>query len=259
MFGFKSEFVLKDIDLDVNKKSITVILGPNGSGKTSLMNIITGLVEFEGQVKIGGHDITKESYLTRNMTGICPQENVYFKYLSIREHLKLVSDLKQTLRESDSGYNGGHLIRLLNLESELNKEAFKLSGGTLRRLVLAVALIGPNDVLLLDEPTAALDPIIRRKVWDLILDSRNSKTVLITSHHLEEANLLSDQICIISKGNNEELVYELNFEDSHRFSEMFDDLYANESYLAINDISLGMTTLEGSYAKIVSKNKQMMF
>ncbi|CAG2106079.1 unnamed protein product, partial [Medioppia subpectinata] len=306
-FGFKSDYILKDIDLDVNEKSITVILGPNGSGKTTLVNIITGLLEFEGQITIGGHDICRESNLTRNMTGICPQENVYFKYLSIREHLVLFSSLKETLRQSNSGYTGEHLIRLLDMESDLNKEAMKLSGGTLRRLVLAVALIGPNDILLLDEPTASLDPIVRRKVWDLIIDSRNTKTVLITSHHLEEANLLSDQICIISKGsvcfngstfdmkrefnsgyhlkiakniefqtenqitkiiekfakvNNlsknymkdtEELVYELNFEDSHRFSEMFDELYVNENELAISDISLGMTTLEGSYAKIVSK------
>ncbi|CAG2103679.1 unnamed protein product, partial [Medioppia subpectinata] len=223
MFGLKSDTILKGIDFEVKDKTIAVLLGPNGSGKTTLINIITGLIGFKGQVTIGSHHIIREQSLVQNMTGICPQENVYFKYLTIREHLMLFSRLKHAIRDSDDGYSGQHLmlfsrlkhairdsddgysgqelVRLLSLEKDLNKEAFHLSGGGLRRLVLSMALIGHNDVLVLDEPTAALDPRIRRQVWDLIIASRNAgKTVLITSHDFEEANLLSDQICIISEG-----------------------------------------------------------
>ncbi|CAG2176621.1 unnamed protein product, partial [Oppiella nova] len=112
----------------------------------------------------------------------------------------IFSQLKQTIRQSNDGYSGQQLIQWLDLEEDLNKEAYLLSGGTLRRLVLAMAFVGRNRTLILDEPTAALDPRVRRKVWDLILDSRKTKSLLITSHDFEEANKLSDQIYIISEG-----------------------------------------------------------
>ncbi|CAG2101078.1 unnamed protein product, partial [Medioppia subpectinata] len=214
-------------------------------------------------------------------------------------------------------YNGQHhfayhllgeeLITRLGLSEDIDKQALHLSGGTLRRLVLSLALIGHNDVLVLDEPTAALDLRLRQQFWDLMKDSTKNKTVLITSHDFEEANLLSDQICIISKGvicfngttlqmkhefnsgyelkinksnemqteslikkiiakyseikslsknslgDNEELVFGLNIEQNDRFGQMFDELERNKTLLAINNMSLGMTTLEGSYAQIVSK------
>ncbi|CAG2108318.1 unnamed protein product, partial [Medioppia subpectinata] len=134
------------------------------------------------------------------MIGFCPQQNVYFKYLTIKDHLKIFSQLKQTIRESNDGYSGEELITRLGLNEDIDKQALHLSGGTLRRLVLSLALIGHNDVLVLDEPTAALDPRVRQQVWDLIIEYRKSKTVLITSHDFEEANLLSDKIYIISKG-----------------------------------------------------------
>ncbi len=256
---------------------------------------------------IGGHDISTDIHLARNMTGFCPQENVYYKFLTIREHLQLFHDLKSALREGNDGHSVEDLIELLDIKSDLNKEAFKLSGGTMRRLVLGMALIGPNDVLLLDEPTAGLDPKVRRKVWDLIINERNSKSVVITSHHLEEANLLSDMIVIIAKGeikfkgstlkmkkdfnsgyhlkivknaemkteseitkiiskyakiknyskhdmrDNEELQYELDFKDSERFSEMFDELELKTNSLAINNLSLGVKTFEDSYARIIHR------
>ncbi|XP_054163713.1 phospholipid-transporting ATPase ABCA3-like [Oppia nitens] len=305
--------VLKDINLKINNKSITVILGPNGSGKTTLINVITGLVDYSGDITISGHDISREQHLVQNMTGICPQDNVYFKFLTIKDHLLLFSCLKRLIRNSDDGYTEKQLIQLLDLNKDFNKEAYQLSGGTLRRLVLAIAFIGPNDVLILDEPSAALDPRVTRKVWDLIIDSRKNKTILITTHHLNEANLLADQICIISKGmvcfngstldmkkhfnsgyqlkicksielqtenqitqiigkytniqkiskkgliDTQEVIYELNFEDNHRFYEMFSELEEKKSILAISDIALDMTTLEGSYAKIVSTNNYQNF
>ncbi|CAG2181561.1 unnamed protein product, partial [Oppiella nova] len=223
MFGIKSENILKGIDLDVDRNSIAVILGPNGSGKTTLINVITGLIGFEGKVSIGGHDITRESQLARNECGICPQINVYFKYLTIRDHfmifsqlkqtirqtsdgyssdelIHIFSQLKQTIRQTSDGYSSDELIRRLDLEENIDKEAYQLSGGTLRRLVLGLALIGPNNVLILDEATAALDPRVKRKVWDLIQESGKQKTIIITSHDFEEANLLSDKICVISRG-----------------------------------------------------------
>ncbi|CAG2182836.1 unnamed protein product, partial [Oppiella nova] len=186
--------------LDVDRNSIAVILGPNGSGKTTLINVITGLIGFEGKVSIGGHDITRESQLARNECGICPQINVYFKYLTIRDHFMIFSQLKQTIRQTSDGYSSDELIRRLDLEKDIDKETYQLSGGTLRRLVLGLALIGPNNVLILDEPTAALDPRVKRKVWDLIQGSGKRKTIIITSHDFEEANLLSDKICVISRG-----------------------------------------------------------
>ncbi|XP_054161712.1 phospholipid-transporting ATPase ABCA3-like [Oppia nitens] len=271
--------------------------------------IVISLVDYSGDITIGGHDISREQHLVQNMTGICPQDNVYFKFLTISDHLTIFSRLKQLIRNNNDGYTDKQLIQLLDLNKDVNKEAYQLSGGTLRRLVLAIAFIGPNDVLILDEPSAALDPKVTRKVWDLIRDSRKNKTILITTHHLDEANLLADQISIIAKGmvcfngstldmkkqfnsgyqlkicksieyetdnqiteiirkytnikkiskkclidTQQEVNYELNFEDNHRFYEMFSELEENKSNLAINDISLDMQTLEGSYAKIISEN-----
>ena len=268
------------------------------------MLLISGLIETKCEVFINGHHFHKEQQLVRNMTGICPQQNVYFKFLTLREHLVLFNELKRVLRKRTDGYSGQQLIDALNLKSDVDKEAINLSGGTLRRMVLAMALIGPNDVLLLDEPTAALDPKVRQQVWDLIIDSRKTKSVLITSHHLEEANLLSDQIVIIvngkicfngstlqmkqefdsgyhlkilkdiqmqteneiretvsksvnikkfwkrEQGDHEELVFEIDFKENPKLSALFDELQSNQS-LAIDYLSLGMTTLEDSYAKIV--------
>ena len=274
------------------------------------LSLNLGSLRSKGEVYIEGHHIRKDEQIVRNKTGICPQNNVYFKYLTLREHLVLFDELKRILRQRSDGYTGQQLIKALDLESDLYKKAIKLSGGTLRRMVLAMALIGANDVLLLDEPTAALDPKVRRKVWDLIIDSRKSKTILITSHHLEEANLLSDQIVIISKGevcfrgttlqmkrdfdsgyqlkilkniemqterqikelielfvriesmskkemrDNEELIFQLNCPKTLKLSSLFEELQTRSNSLGINNISLGMTTLEDSYANIVGQKHQ---
>ncbi|CAG2115253.1 unnamed protein product, partial [Medioppia subpectinata] len=129
LFGLKSERILKGIDIDIDRQSIAVILGPNGSGKTTLIKIITGLVDFDGQIYIGGHDITRERGLVRDLIGFCPQENVYFKYLTISDHLMIFSKLKRIIRETTDGYVGENLIHRLNLEEDKHKEAVHLSGG----------------------------------------------------------------------------------------------------------------------------------
>lgn len=200
--GKKPVKAVDDFSLDIYEGQITAILGHNGAGKTTLFNILTGMTApSQGSATIFGLDISDINELTeiRKNTGICPQHDVVFLSLTAREHLrffarirgvpqdKIESEVEQTLKE-------------VYLDEKADTKASDLSGGQKRKLSIAIALIGDPKLIFLDEPTAGVDAYSRRKLWTLLKNRKEGKVILLTTHFMDEADILADRKAIMSKG-----------------------------------------------------------
>ena len=191
----------KGIDLDVYEGEVLSILGPNGAGKTTLVRQITAeLKPTSGSIKIKDIDPLLEPLKAKQLMGVIPQEGSLFSHLTVQEHLYFFGRLKG-LTKSSARAQAVRFISLLSLEEYRGKKIKTLSGGTQRRVFIALALLGDPPILVLDEPTAGLDPAARRDVWDLVSEVKKwGRTVILTTHYLEEAELLSDRIGILQSG-----------------------------------------------------------
>lgn len=200
-FGvFKKVVAVECVNLDIYEREVTVLLGHNGAGKTTTMSMITGMFSpTSGTVTVDGKDIYENLYNFRQNLGLCTQHNLYFPKLTVLEHLIFFGMLKGRSR-SQAKEEGRYLLYMLNMVDKKDLRGSKLSGGMLRRLCLAVALTGAPKVLILDEPTSGLDPENRRHIWDIILSLRGERTILITTHYMEEAEVLGDRIAIMDHG-----------------------------------------------------------
>ena len=189
------------IDLDVYEGEVLSILGPNGAGKTTLVRQITAeLNPTSGSVRIKGVDALLEPHKAKKFIGVIPQEGSLFSHLTVQEHLYFFGRLK-ALTKRTARAQVERLIPLLSLEEYRRKKIKTLSGGTQRRVFIALALLGDPPILVLDEPTAGLDPAARRGVWDLIQKVKKwGRTVILTTHYLDEAEFLSDRIGILQRG-----------------------------------------------------------
>lgn len=189
------------IDLDVYEGELLSILGPNGAGKTTLVRQITAeLNPTSGSIKIKNIDPLLEPLKAKQLMGVIPQEGALFSHLTVQEHLYFFGRLKG-LTKSGARAQVEKLIPLLSLEEYRGKKIKFLSGGTQRRVFIALALLGDPPILVLDEPTAGLDPAARRDVWDLLNEVKKwGRTVILTTHYLEEAELLSNRIGILQRG-----------------------------------------------------------
>jgi ABC-2 type transport system ATP-binding protein len=169
------------------------LLGPNGAGKTTTVEILEGILQASGgEVVYRGDRLSRES---REAFGIQFQSTVLQDYLKVGECLDLFAGLYDRVADRDE------IIRLCNLDEIIDRDNRKLSGGQKQRLLLALALLNDPDVLFLDEPTTGLDPQARRNFWSLIegIKGRN-KTILLTTHYMEEAYQLCDRILIMDHG-----------------------------------------------------------
>ncbi|XP_029158875.1 LOW QUALITY PROTEIN: retinal-specific ATP-binding cassette transporter-like [Nylanderia fulva] len=192
---------LKGISVDFYKGQITALLGHNGAGKTTLMSILTGVTsETEGKVLINGKNIRKHLHSIRKDLGLCPQENMVFPDLNVYEQIEFFGLLKAKNRTRKEVKQD--VYTLLDKLKLLEKDFLpsKLSGGQQRRLCLGMALIGDASIIILDEPTSGMDPETRRDTWDIILKLRGEKTILISTHNMEEADILGDRIAIVHSG-----------------------------------------------------------
>ncbi|HET7412638.1 MAG TPA: ABC transporter ATP-binding protein, partial [Pararhizobium sp.] len=194
--GFQA---LKNINLDIAKGEIFALLGPNGAGKTTLISIICGLVNpTGGHVTVGGHDIITNYRATRSMIGLVPQE--------------LTTDTFETVWATVSFSRGlfgkpkkpAHVEKVLtdlSLIDRRDKKIMTLSGGMKRRVMIAKALAHEPEVLFLDEPTAGVDVELRKGMWEVVRQLRESGvTIILTTHYIEEAEEMADRIGIISHG-----------------------------------------------------------
>jgi ABC-2 type transport system ATP-binding protein len=187
---------VRGLDLTVEVGECFGLLGPNGAGKTTTIEIIEGLAEAtSGTVEVLGMHWGREDAAIKERLGISLQETKLSEKLLVRETVKLFRSFYRRGHEPDE------VIRRVSLEEKAGARVGKLSGGQKQRLAVACALIGDPDLLLLDEPTTGLDPQSRRQLWDLIRDFRNlGRTVLLTTHYMDEAERLCDRVAVIDHG-----------------------------------------------------------
>ncbi|MBA7602467.1 Daunorubicin/doxorubicin resistance ATP-binding protein DrrA [subsurface metagenome] len=189
------------LSFDVEAGEIFGLLGPNGAGKSTTINILSGLLELtSGSATVLGFDVQKEPTKVKERIGVCPQEPALFTFLTGRENVELMGNLqgmpKEKLRERTDW-----LLDQVGLGEASSRRAGKYSGGMVRRTSLAMALVHDPEVAFLDEPTVGLDPQSRRATWGLIEDLKGrGRTVILTTHYIEEAEALSDRVGIIDHG-----------------------------------------------------------
>uniref|UniRef100_A0A8C6VPK5 P-type phospholipid transporter n=1 Tax=Naja naja TaxID=35670 RepID=A0A8C6VPK5_NAJNA len=188
------------LTLNFYEGQITSFLGHNGAGKTTTMSILTGLFPpTSGTAFILGKDIRSELNTIRKHLGVCPQHNVLFDELTVEEHIWFYARLKGLPKK---------LVRMemeqmatdVGLPHKLKSKTSQLSGGMQRKLSIALAFVGGSKVVILDEPTAGVDPYSRRGIWELLLKYRQGRTIILSTHHMDEADILGDRIAIISNG-----------------------------------------------------------
>jgi ABC-type multidrug transport system ATPase subunit len=164
------------------------------------MSLITGaLYPDEGWAMVGGFDVVKQRSQLRKSLGVCPQFDVLYSELTCWEHMHLYGGM-QGLAPDECDKEAHRLLGELDLLVKKDQKSSNMSGGQQRRLSLAVSLIGNPKVVLLDEPTTGLDPANRRRVWKVLQQQKRTSTIIMTTHSMEEADLLADSIGVMSKG-----------------------------------------------------------
>ncbi|GAB1868912.1 ABC transporter domain-containing protein [Camponotus japonicus] len=190
------------INLTIYEGQITAILGHNGAGKTTLFNILTGLTSpTAGTALIFGYDVrdSNDMRAIRSMTGVCPQHDILFDLLSPREHLEFFAAVRGIPR-SMIQHEVKKTLKDIDLVEKADTFSKYLSGGQKRKLSVGIAIIGDPKIIILDEPTAGVDPYSRRQMWSFLQSRRHGKVILLTTHFMDEADILADRKAVISKG-----------------------------------------------------------
>ncbi|XP_018099248.1 phospholipid-transporting ATPase ABCA1 isoform X2 [Xenopus laevis] len=188
------------LTLNFYEGQITSFLGHNGAGKTTTMSILTGLFPpTTGTAYIMKKDIRTELNSIRQNLGVCPQHNVLFDMLTVEEHIWFYARLKG-LSEEKVKTEMEQMLNDVGLPHKKKYKTSQLSGGMQRKLSVALAFVGGSKVVILDEPTAGVDPYSRRGIWELLIKYRQGRTIILSTHHMDEADILGDRIAIISHG-----------------------------------------------------------
>lgn len=197
---YKDVRAVDGLSLTVEKGELFGLLGVNGAGKTTLVKMLSCLVlPTSGDAFVLGSSIITEADKVKQKIGISPQETAVAKKLTVEENLDLMAgahgfDKEKRIKKTEE------MIAEFGLESVRKKAAEKLSGGWQRKLSIAMALVSEPEVLFLDEPTLGLDVFARRELWKVIEDLKCKVTVVLTTHYMEEAENLSDRICVMKNG-----------------------------------------------------------
>jgi ABC-2 type transport system ATP-binding protein len=187
---------VRGIDLDIHPGEIFALLGPNGAGKTTTIEILEGYRKRDsGEVLVLGHDPGRERAKIKPRVGIVLQKTGVDRYLTVAETIQLFASYYPRPRPADE------VIDLVGLDAKRGARVTTLSGGQLRRLDMAVALVGDPDLLFLDEPTSGFDPSARREAWNVVKSLASlGKTILLTTHYMDEAQYLADRVAVIAAG-----------------------------------------------------------
>ena len=202
--GLTKEFdglvAVNGIDLKIEKGELFSLLGPNGAGKTTTINMLCCLLKpTSGTAQVSGYDITKEPFKVKELIGVSPQETAISEHLNSWENLSLIGRV-HGISPAELKKRSGELLETMALTERAKDQVRKFSGGMKRRLSLMMALVHEPETLFLDEPTMGLDPQARRAFWEYIAELKGTKTILLTTHYMEEADFLSDRIGIIDDG-----------------------------------------------------------
>ena len=190
---------LKSVDLEIAKGEIFALLGPNGAGKTTLISIVCGIVTATaGQVLVAGHDHQRDYRAARRKIGLVPQELHTDAFESV---IATVTFSRGLFGCPPNPAHVEKVLRELSLWDKRKAKIMELSGGMTRRVMIAKALSHEPEILFLDEPTAGVDVELRRDMWNLVRQLRESGvTIILTTHYIEEAEEMADRVGVISRG-----------------------------------------------------------
>eukprot|EP00727_Mastigamoeba_balamuthi_P008005 m51a1_g3825 hypothetical protein (1807) ;mRNA; r:294618-300690 len=189
-----------DVSFTVRPGEVLCLLGHNGAGKTTLLSMLTGLfLPTSGRCTMFDLDLVGDMDELRKTMGVCPQHNVLWEDLTADEHLRFFARIKGVpSRDLDAEVEDR--LKQVGLEKVGNNRVSTFSGGMKRRLSVAISAIGNPKILFLDEPSTGMDPINRAKMWHLILEMKQGRSIILTTHSMEEAEVLGDRIAVMAKG-----------------------------------------------------------
>lgn len=197
---YKDVIAVDKLDLEIRQGELFSLLGLNGAGKTTTVKMLSCLTNpTAGDALVGGYSVVREAERVKQLIGVSPQENAVAAGLSVKENLALICGIHRFSREK-TAQRIAELSSQFGLDKVLNKKAGKLSGGYVRRVSIAMALISEPQILFLDEPTLGLDVIARQELWEAVRALKGRVTIILTTHYMEEAESLSDRIGIMKNG-----------------------------------------------------------
>ena len=197
---FDGLVAVNSVDLEIKKGELFSLLGPNGAGKTTTIRMLCCLLKpTKGTASVLGHDIVKAPFEVKKLIGVSPQDTVLSERLNCWENLSLIGKV-HGLNSKEVKRRSKELLETMGLMERSKDQVRRFSGGMKRRLSIAMALVHDPELLFLDEPTLGLDPQARRAVWEYIAELKGKKTILLTTHYMEEADFLSERIGIIDEG-----------------------------------------------------------
>ena len=194
-FSYTKEKFISDLNIDIPKSSSVGLIGPSGSGKTTIIKLILGLLSpQEGSIKI-----SNQNYSHTDL-GYMPQQYALYEELSVSENLEIFSNLNNISKKSEVKNRSNDLLNLIELSDKAKELVHNLSGGMKQRLSMAIAMINNPQILLLDEPTVGIDPVLRESFWKHFKKlNKNEITILITSHVMDDA-MKCDKVIFFIEG-----------------------------------------------------------
>ena len=243
--NFGERIAVNDLSISISKGEIFSLLGTNGAGKTTTIKMLSCLLKpTSGEASLMGFNVNKQPDKVKEIIGVSPQETAVALHLSTFENLVLMGGIFG-MPVKNAKKRALELMALMELENRKD-QARKLSGGMQRRLSIAMALMSDPQILFLDEPTLGLDPHARRSVWNYIEKLKGEKTILLTTHYLEEADSLADRIAIMDNAQIIETGTSQELKERHQSSKRMQIRFENKT----EDLDLAFKNLAIEVEKI---------
>ncbi|XP_060910213.1 uncharacterized protein abca12 isoform X2 [Labrus mixtus] len=200
MYG--DRVAIQDLNVSFYEGHVTTLLGHNGAGKTTTMSLLTGLfAPTSGTIEIYGRDMQNNIDDVRRELGVCMQYDVLFDHMTTKEHLLLYGQIKAPhWSKGELHEQVRTILEETGMYAHRHKRVGTLSGGMKRKLSISIAFIGGSRLVVLDEPTTGVDPCSRRSIWDIVIQHKKQRTIIMSTHHLDEAEVLSDRITFLERG-----------------------------------------------------------
>lgn len=197
---FKNKPAVNNLSLNIYEGQVTVLLGHNGAGKTTTLSVLTGrFAATRGEAYINGYNISDNMIEVRKDLGFCPQHDLLFDDLTLSEHLFfycMVKGIPQNINCEEID----RMLSAFNLQENYHTLSGSASGGVRRKLSIVLALMAGSKVVILDEPSSGMDPVSRRATWDILQHYKHNRTILLTTHYMDEADVLGDRVAIMVRG-----------------------------------------------------------
>ncbi|KAL0963737.1 hypothetical protein UPYG_G00310290, partial [Umbra pygmaea] len=193
---------IENLNVKFYEGQVTTLLGHNGAGKTTTMSLLTGLfAPSAGSIEVYGKNMETNIDKVRQELGVCMQYDVHFDHLTTMEHLLLYGQIKAPhWSQRELQEQVFKILEETGMYPHRHKRVGALSGGMKRKLSISIAFIGGSRLVVLDEPTTGVDPCSRRSIWDIVIQHKRDRTIILSTHHLDEAEVLSDRIAFLEKG-----------------------------------------------------------